>query len=187
MINWADITPTILDFAGILPDRYNISRINIPKELKFNDKIPQNHFFHGRSFLPILTQEHPQGWDEIYASHTFHEVYMYYPMRVVRERKYKLIWNIAYKLDFPFAADLYASRTWQAILKNKKNNYGKRRVDAYIHHPEFELYDLENDPDEVNNLADNPEYSGELNRLQQKLKEFQYTTEDRWLNKWKYE
>ena len=33
----------------------------------------------GRSFFKILDQPHPEGWDEIYASHTFHEVTNYYP------------------------------------------------------------------------------------------------------------
>ena len=64
LVSWVDIAPTILDFAGVEPPRR-------PK-------------LHGRSFLPILEQEKPDGWDEIYASHTFHEVTMYYPMRVVR-------------------------------------------------------------------------------------------------------
>ena len=37
------------------------------------------HGLHGRSFMGILNEESPQGWDEIYASHTFHEIQMYYP------------------------------------------------------------------------------------------------------------
>ena len=52
--------------------------------------------FHGRSWLPILGETEPQGWDEIGASHTFHEIQMYYPMRVLRDRRYKLIWNVAH-------------------------------------------------------------------------------------------
>lgn len=166
MITWADITPTILDFAGALPNKPD---------------------FHGRSFLPVLEQEHPKGWDEIYASHTFHEITMYYPMRVVRTRRYKLIWNIAHKLDYPFASDLHYSSTWQDVLKRGDKVYGKRTVDAYIHRPKFELYDLKNDPHEINNLADNPDYAEILQELKQKLRKFQQITKDPWILKWKYE
>ena len=71
IVSWVDIAPTILDFAGVEP----------PRRVKL----------HGRSLLPVLEQESPSGWDEMYASHTFHEVTMYYPMRAVRSGRYKLI------------------------------------------------------------------------------------------------
>ena len=38
---------------------------------------------------------------------------MYYPMKVVRGARYKLIWNVAYQLPYPFASDLWAAPTWQ--------------------------------------------------------------------------
>jgi N-sulfoglucosamine sulfohydrolase len=166
MVTWADITPTILDSAGALPKKPN---------------------FHGRSFLRVLQEKNPKGWDEIYASHTFHEITMYYPMRVVRTRRYKLIWNIAHKLDYPFASDLWASATWQAVLKRGDKVYGKRNIEAYIHRPKFELYDLENDPHEINNLADDPKHAKVLEELKGKLKAFQRRTKDPWILKWKYE
>jgi len=166
MITWADITPTILDFAGVEP--------------------PQRGC-HGRSFLSVLDRETPTGWDEIYASHTFHEVTMYYPMRVVRTRRYKLIWNIAHGLEYPFASDLWKSKTWQGVLKRGDTHYAKRSIDAYIHRPEFELYDLENDPDEINNLADHPKYAAICDELKRKLKDFQKRTDDPWILKWERE
>ncbi len=166
MVTWADITPTILDFACALSEKPS---------------------FHGRSFLSVLEQENPKEWDEIYASHTFHEITMYYPMRVVRTRRYKLTWNIAHKLDYPFASDLWASATWQAVLKRGDKIYGKRSIEAYIHRPRFELYDLENDPYEINNLANDPKHIQTLEELKKKLKAFQKRTKDPWILKWKYE
>ena len=166
LINWADLTPTILDFAGAMPAENTCQ---------------------GRSFKSVLEQEHPKGWDETYASHTFHEITMYYPMRVVRQRWYKLIWNIAHGLDYPFASDLWAASTWQATIQNSRQYYGKRTVEAYLHRPKFELYDLENDPHEVKNLADDPEHQKILNDLQAKLKAFQKRTNDPWILKWDYE
>ena len=166
MITWADITPTILDFAAALPE---------------------GHEFHGRSFLLVIEEESPAGWDEMYASHTFHEITMYYPMRVVRAGRYKLIWNIAHGLDYPFASDLWASKTWQGVLERGDTFYGKRTVDAYLHRPKFELYDLENDPDEVDNLAEDPNHATILEELKAKLDAFQKRTKDPWIVKWEHE
>lgn len=166
MVTWADVAPTIMDFTGVLPKQSS---------------------FHGRSFLSVLESEHPKGFDEIYASHTFHEITMYYPMRVVRGRKYKLIWNIAHGLDYPFASDLWASETWQGVCRRGDKIYGKRNVDAYLHRPKFELYDLENDPHEVNNLAGDPKCFKVLEQLKGKLKAFQERTNDPWILKWKHE
>ncbi len=163
MISWVDLTPTILDFAGM--DTNNLS-------------------FHGRSFREILDEENPQGWDDIHASHTFHEITMYYPMRVVQDRKYKLIWNIAWQLPYPFASDLWASSTWQGIYKRKEMHYGKRTVQSFLQRPEFELYDMINDPDEIINLSDNPDYSLILDSMKQRMREFQIRTRDPWLIIW---
>jgi N-sulfoglucosamine sulfohydrolase len=167
-VSWVDITPTILDFARVKPSR------------------AQNP--HGRSFLPVLEQEKPDGWDEVYASHTFHEVTMYYPMRVIRSGKFKLIWNIAYPLPFPFASDLYGSATWQDTLKRGEDYvYGKRSVSAYEHRPQFELYDLEKDPDELHNLVDDAAHHVKFAELKQNLRQFQKRTGDPWIIKWQHE
>jgi N-sulfoglucosamine sulfohydrolase len=163
LINWADLAPTILDWAGATGGA---------------------HEFHGRSFKPILERIHAEGWDTTYASHTFHEVTMYYPTRVVRERRFKLIWNIAAGLEYPFASDLWESATWQATLRDQARLYGKRTVAAYLHRPRFELYDLEADPHEVQNLADDPQHQDTLERLKARLKAFQQRTKDPWLLKW---
>ncbi|MCP5113995.1 MAG: sulfatase [bacterium] len=194
MISWVDLTPTILDFAGAM-DGAKVRQDIV-------DRIPRNNSrtdpqitqvtnpgdVHGRSFLATLEQENPTGWDEVYASHTFHEIQMYYPMRVVRERRYKLIWNIAHPLPFPFASDLWAASTWQAQYKlGMDAPYGKKTVGTYIHRPEFELYDLADDPWEGKNLAGSPAHAKQLERLKAKLKHFQEQTNDPWIMKWRYE
>ena len=184
MISWVDITPTILDYAGVEEPTYR-SQVGTPR-LKV--QMPETHGLHGRSFLPVLEEEHPSGWDEIYASHTFHEIQMYYPMRVVRGRRYKLIWNIAHPLPFPFATDLWESATWQtAYLQGPDTPYGPRTVGEYLHRPEYELFDLEADPHEAHNLAADPAHAETLAAYQAKLVEFQRRTTDPWLMKQMYE
>lgn len=182
MLSWVDLTPTLLDFAG----GYD-AKANSPKENILPAKQKRLRF-HGRSFLPIIGKENPEGWDKVYASHTFHEITMYYPMRVVHGRRYKLIWNIAHQLPYPFASDLWAAPTWQAQYKKGMSAmYGKRTVRAYIHRPEFELFDLKEDPHEANNLADSKEHAQILEKMKAELKTFQKQTNDPWIMKWNYE
>ena len=169
MVSLVDLVPTILDAAGALPKK-------LPADL------------HGRSFYRVLNQENPSGWDVVRASHTFHEITMYYPMRVIRTRKYKLIWNIAHGLPYPFASDLWAAPTWQDIYKQGPDAYyGKRTVQDYIHRPKFEFFDLQADPDEAVNLIDSPKYAEVIEDLKSQLKAFQKETKDPWLLKWNYE
>ena len=196
MISWVDITPTLLDFAGVLDANKKSIKPSVLQPLRqearqadgFKSAQANPGKFHGRSFLPVWKGETLSDWDEVYASHTFHEITMYYPMRVVRERKYKLIWNIAADLPFPFASDLWAAPTWQEQYQQGPSApYGSWSVDTYIHRPKFELFDLESDPHETTNLADDPAHAETLARLQQKLKTFQRQTNDPWVLKWRYE
>ena len=166
MVSWTDLTPTILDFAGATPKSYK---------------------FQGRSFLGALDEENPKGWDEVYASHTFHEITMYYPMRVLRERRFKYTLNIASGLTYPHASDLWASAAWQGVWQRKERYYGKRTVEAYLRRARHELYDLESDPHEINNLAGKPEHAETLKRMQAKLKKWQQQSGDPWKYKYIYE
>lgn len=165
MVSWVDLVPTILDWTGTKP----------PKGLQ------------GRSFFRVLDEENPTGWDTIYASHTFHEITMYYPMRVIRTREYKYVLNLAHKLDYPFASDLYASPTWQEVLRTNATTYGPRPVDAYLHRPREELYHLPSDPDEVTNVANHPRHRAALEDLRARLKAWQEKTKDPWIVKYRYE
>ena len=95
MVSWTDITPTVLDWCGV--------------------KKPE--VMGGRSVLPVLETPKAAGWDVVYASHQFHEVTMYYPMRMVRTLTHKYILNLAPGLEYPHASDLWGSATWQGVLK----------------------------------------------------------------------
>ncbi|MBI1346528.1 sulfatase-like hydrolase/transferase [bacterium] len=194
MVTWADLTPTVLNYCGVeTPDAAPVRPVevgseqarNLPARAGKNGK----YQFHGRSFAGVLGQPTPENWDTLYASHTFHEITMYYPMRVVRVGNYKYILNIANGLEYPFASDLFESPTWQAVLKrdDPQQYYGRRSVDAYLHRAKHELYDLAADPDETRNLAEEPEHRELLKRLQTQLQEWQQQTQDPWELKWRYE
>ena len=179
MVSWTDLTPTLLDFAGL-----DLSRL----EHKNGKEQTVKYSFHGRSFLPVLDKEQALDWDYVFASHTFHEITMYYPMRVIRTRQFKYTLNLAHQLPYPFASDLYEAPTWQAAIKDGMDSlYGKRRIGDYIQRPRHELYNMEADTAEINNLADNPEFSRTLQNLQDRLRAFQEASGDPWVVKYKYE
>src|SRR5579885_254557 len=164
MVSWTDVLPTILDWCGVK-----------------GPALP------GRSFLPVLGQEDPKGWDVVFGSHQFHEITMYYPTRMVRTRTHKYLLNLAHPLEFPFASDLYGSKTWQGVLKRKDTTCGPRTVQALLHRPREELYDLEKDPNEVKNVAGDPAYAEVLSDLRKRLKEWQTKTKDPWVVKYQHE
>ena len=135
----------------------------------------------------VIDEAEPRGWDEIFASHTFHEVTMYYPMRVIRNRRHKFIWNLAHRLEYPMAEDLWRSATWQSVLRDGLTHLGARPIEEYKHRPRCELYDLESDPEELHNVADRPESAELVKEYMDKLKAFQEKTADPWLIKWRHE
>ncbi|MEW4487385.1 sulfatase [Thalassoglobus sp. JC818] len=198
MISHIDITPSLLDFAGGLDPKTNGPKDWVDPD-KFWKERGENllenrngghkfRSYHGKSWVPILGDADAEHWDTIFASHTFHEIQMYYPMRVVRDKEYKLIWNIAHGLPYPFASDLWAASSWQAqFQKGMTAPYGQKTVGDYIHRPKFELYHIAEDPYESENLAVKSEYAEILKTYQEKLKQFQQEMDDPWIMKWEYE
>jgi len=161
LVSWVDLAPTILDWAGA--------------------KGPASYQLPGHSLLPILGEEHPRGWDEVYASHTLHAINMYYPMRAVRTRGYKYILNLAPQLPYPQASDILGSPSWKAIAARKPEKMGQRAIKAYFERPAEELYDLEKDPNELRNVAADSAYSASLKEMQGKMLAFREKTKDLWL------
>lgn len=163
MASWVDLAPTILEWTGV--------------------KGPSGYELPGRSLLPVLGEEHPRGWDEIYGSHTFHEITMYYPMRAVRTRRYKYILNLAHQGPYPLASDISSSGSWKTIVAQKLKNLGERSLDVYFNRLREELYDLEHDPNELRDVAQDPSYSAVLAEMRQTMRAFREKTRDPWLEK----
>lgn len=197
LISHVDIAPSLLDFAGGLDAQTNGPKKWVsPKEYwngkdyvaKENRGIGEYRSYHGKSWIPVLGDANATHHETIFASHTFHEIQMYYPMRVVRDSKYKLIWNIAHQLPYPFASDLWAASSWQAQFRTSLDApYGQHTVGEYINRAKFELFDIEKDPHETTNLAMKPEFHEVLVKYQKKLKAMQKELRDPWIMKWDYE
>ena len=174
MVSYIDVLPTLLDFSGVVPAEFqSVNKAGAPSR-------------RGRSIIPILrgTSDDPT---EVYGSHTFHELTNYYPTRFIRTRKWKYHRNICWKLDFPFSADIYASKSWAAIRDSvpgataKDLMIGGRTLQAYIQRGPEELYNMEEDAMEVVNLAEESEYSSVVREMRNKVETWQRETEDPWL------
>lgn len=174
MVSWVDLTPTILDYAGML-EKAGAELVQGRKELKG---------FRGRSFRPVVEDPSKEIRQEVFASHTLHQATMYYPMRALITKKYKLIWNLAHQQPYPAASDLWESAAWQWALVHPETLVGGKSMDAFTHRPAFEFYDLENDPLETNNLCSAPEYAWLVDDYKARLKQFQEKTDDPWRIKW---
>jgi N-sulfoglucosamine sulfohydrolase len=164
MVSWIDITPTILDWAGAAaPTGYHF--LPLP----------------GRSLLPILESENPAGWDRVFATHSFHEINQYYPIRSLRTRRYSYFHNLEPTLEVPIASDVALSPSWKAIVSTPGVQLGKRTLDVFRHRPAEELYDLAADPDEVTNLVADPAHSSALADLRAQLATWRTATHDPWM------
>ncbi|NND97547.1 MAG: sulfatase [Pirellulaceae bacterium] len=162
LVTLADITPTILDWTGTQPPKYPL---------------------HGRSFLPILTGDETQGWDDVYLSHVCHEVTMYYPMRSYRDRRHKLIWNVAWRSEYPLPIDTLNRATWTEAIRRGEPTMGRRTIEKFLFRDQIELYDLQNDPHEIVNLADDPSHADLRRDLTNKLMAWLQRTNDPWLER----
>lgn len=162
LVNWCDLTATFHEALGI-PDEAR------PAELT------------GRSILPILDEPSPDGWDATWFSHCFHEVTNYFPYRVLRERRYKYVRNLAHELPMPLPSDLYRSWTWQAVREEGLAMMGGRPIERTLHHEREALFDVEADPLETKNLAGDPAHADRLAEMRQRTLAWRRWTEDPWL------
>jgi N-sulfoglucosamine sulfohydrolase len=58
----------------------------------------------------------------------------------------------------------------------------RRAFDTFADPPQYELYDLQNDPIEYHNLAGDPAYADVLQRMQHALLEYRENTDDPFLD-----
>ena len=171
MVSLMDLVPTVLDWFGLPPPSYDLFG-------------PNAVTLQGKSLLPILDEEPKVGWDEVFASQNLHEITMYYPMRAIRNRRFKLIHNLYFKMPFMIDQDFYVSPSFQDLLnrtmQGKTTNWFKTLRD-YYYRSEWEMYDLAHDPQESNNIGGSPAYLSIFLDLKKRLLEWQMATNDPWI------
>ena len=153
MVQYVDILPTLLDLCGI----------NKPKDLD------------GNSFVEVVqgkTDDHNQY---VFGVHTTRGIILgteSYPVRSVRSERYKLIKNLNHELEFQnvlTAGD--GSSYWSSWVRDAAHDANAAKlVGRYLKRPATEFYDLDRDPFELNNLAENHIYRREIRKMEGVLK-----------------
>ena len=109
----------------------------------------------GRSYWNLLNGAEYEARESVYFEKTFHTDYE--PQRAIRTATHKLIWNAEVDI-INVPADIMHSPIYPQM------------VDILtVTRPPFELYDLIADPDEMNNLAGQPDYKQIEDDLRQRL------------------
>ncbi|OHB49536.1 MAG: hypothetical protein A2Y10_03810 [Planctomycetes bacterium GWF2_41_51] len=168
-ISHTDFAPTFLAAAGL----------EVPAEMT------------GRSFLDILLSK-KQGRvdsqrDFACSAIERHSICrpdgMGYPMRAIRDRRWLYIRNYEHDRwpagdpgkfgdcdDGPTKAYIIEHQNDPKVMPLFEKAFGKRSTE--------ELYDVKNDPGQINNLADEPAFAETKKMLQQKLFQYQQKTSD---------
>ena len=155
MVSTVDILPTILDATGALS----------PVEMQ------------GMSLRPVLKDPDASWREYLVAEHHLHGP-PWFPRRAIRDDRYKLIHNLMADTASPrpqIDGDLGYATSQEARFDGTPV---RQAFDILAHPPEFELYDLNEDPWEFRNVAGDPEHTATLERLQAALDDWRRTTND---------
>ncbi|RWS24789.1 N-sulfoglucosamine sulfohydrolase-like isoform X1 [Leptotrombidium deliense] len=170
-VSLLDVVPTVLEWFQIQYPNYKL--FNKPVKLT------------GKSLLPLISSnKEKQDTEYVYYSHNLHEATMYYPMRSVRDKRYKLIHNLNYWAPFPIDQDFYLSPTFKGILNRTKNHeplFWSKNLTTYYRRSEWELFDLLNDPAELTNIYTESSTAPISNKMKHIMFNWQNSTNDPWM------
>lgn len=156
LISTVDLAPTLLSFAGV----------------DTGDKM------YGKTFKEILFDSSRRGREFVFSERNWHNTDEY--MRCVRTEKYKLIYNAYYELPHGTAADLSSSLSWYELKQKQREGTLKKEQSQIFVAPRamVEIFDLEKDPHELDNVADLKNYYQEGKKLAKLLTDWQEETKD---------
>jgi choline-sulfatase len=160
LMQYTDVTPTILEAAGIDP-------------LAIDTGCPDamgRKGFDGMSFLSVLSGKSTKFREVVFGQHTNVGISGYkdpYPIRCARDGRFKYIRNLAPENTFEIGGFGKTLKSWS---KDAKDNPSlARMIDRVAHRPAEELYDLQADPRELENLVKDPRHGPTLARLRAEL------------------
>lgn len=132
----------------------------------------------GVDFSSILNDPDTQVRNRVYGQTHWHDHENF--VRAVRGDRYKYIKTFFNDLPLTPPADALTGTTFHEILRLERNGQLTEDQQSFYFQPrpEEELYDLENDPHELTNLADDPEYRDVLNRMRSELLDFMKKYDD---------
>ena len=143
LVNFTDLGPTVLSLAGVKPTKMMEGKPVFGKyaykgERKYNYAFAANQLHH---FMPVRAL----------TDGRYKYMRSYIPYRQFALRNY-------YQWGMP------SNKAWDKFVLGKHNHHSAWAQPFEVHPAEM-LFDLENDPDELNNLAGNAEYAAVLQRM----------------------
>lgn len=164
LVSTIDLFPTFMEIAG-LP---------VPSHLP------------GKSLKTILNGSDQPVRSLLFAEFNTHSNHEPYPQRSVRDNRYKLIYNPCFGTENPgldYTVTKLVSRNIFNDALSRATPEVKQAYTLMRTPPEFELYDLQKDPYEMNNLSNNSEYRDIVNKLKEQLTNWQKETRDPFIDK----
>jgi N-sulfoglucosamine sulfohydrolase len=160
MVSSVDILPTILDAVGI----------SIPTHVQ------------GRSLRPVLSDARARWREYLAGEFHCHGAAGFFPRRTIRDGRYKLIRNLLAGKAKP-RTGIDADIGFTTSREPRYDNTPVRRAfDTFADPPEYELYDLQEDPVEFRNLAGTPRAAAAEKRMAAALENWRNETKDPFLD-----
>jgi N-sulfoglucosamine sulfohydrolase len=157
--------------VDLLPTFLEVNSINLPAKLD------------GRSLSPLLNGQTQEGRDRVFTQIDKKAGDGAVPMRAIQNAKFGYIYNAFSNGDKVTYKNNNEGLTMKAMEKAATTDEAiAARVELFRHRILEEFYDLEKDPDCLNNLIDNPEYKIEIESFKKQLKENMQSTNDPMLN-----
>ena len=153
MVEYVDVVPTLIDIAGG----------HIPKVLD------------GSSFLPVLLGERDTHKEYVYGIQTTRGINNgsdYYGIRTVRSQNFRYIRNLT--PEVPFQNVIITGQNSNSVFMSwvraaETDPLAQELVYKYQYRPAEELFNIQDDPYEMNNLAYDPAYTAIKTSLSEKL------------------
>ncbi|QGJ70253.1 N-sulfoglucosamine sulfohydrolase [Planctomycetales bacterium 10988] len=156
--------------AGVLDKQHFISGIDLTPTVLAALNLPPLEGMDGTSFLPVLLGQSQPSRTQVFTQ--FHRTSgkRDYPMRSIIDAKFGYIYNDWADGEMVFKNESQSGLTMAAMKKAAdKDPQIAARVDLFLHRVPEELYNYEEDPDALENLADKPEYQALLKQYQKRL------------------
>jgi len=177
-------TPLIIRWPGTtqpgsVDSTHFVSGVDLMPTLLEALKLPLPKGMDGRSFLPLLSGQAHDHRTQAFSSYEETSARVGYPMRCVQSARFGYIYNAWSDGEKAYRAESMIGLTYPAMASAAKDDSAiAARVEMFLHRVPEEFYDLQNDPDALRNLIDEPRYQEEIQQYRTDLLAWMQRTKD---------
>lgn len=174
MVRWPGVTQ-----AGAVDAKHMVSAVDLLPTLLDATGIAHPAGLDGTSFAPLLRGSPQEGRNFIVKGHTENAGRSRDPMRAIQTKKYLYIFNAWSNGSRVMATATSGTSTYRRMMALAKTDpKTAARLDVYQHRTMEELYDVEKDPDCLNNLINHTTHAKDANTMRQMLESWMARYED---------